>query len=391
MKDKFKALAVVFIALFLAVMMNVLKPETPKSPQPEAAIAVKTIITNAAEIEIRVQSQGVVVPRTRTSLISEVSGAVLAVSDAFVVGGTFETGDMLLKVDPTDYEVAVQRAEARLISAQAQMELEKARSAQAEKEWEITGRPKSEAPTLLLRQPYLLEAEAKLLQAKAELKQAKIKLQKTVIRAPYSGMVSKKLADVGQFVGLGTPIGETFAIDFIEVRLPLTERDMTMMDGLSSAGGLTDKLVVLSGTVDGQTASWTANVQRSEGVVDELNRSQYLVARVADPYGLAASSANTRVPLRVGTFVKASIEGRVLSDVFKVPRSALLEGSRVALVDSDSLLKIVPVEVASADDSSYYISTGLSNGDQVVTSALGTPIEGLRLKVRNNASSGVGQ
>ena len=125
--------------------------------------------------------------------------------------------------------------------------------------------------------------------------------------------------------------------------------------------------------------------------MDELNRSQYLVARVADPYGLAASSANTRVPLRVGTFVKASIEGRVLSDVFKVPRSALLEGSRVALVDSDSLLKIVPVEVASADDSSYYISTGLSNGDQVVTSALGTPIEGLRLKVRNNASSGVGQ
>jgi RND family efflux transporter MFP subunit len=390
-KDKFKAIALVFVSLFLAVMMNVLKPDTPKAPQPEAAIAVKTIIANQAQLEMRVESQGVVVPRTRTSLISEVSGAVLELSDAFVVGGTFETGDMLLKVDPTDYEVALQRAQARLISARAQMELEKARSSQAEKEWEITGRPKSEAPPLLLRQPYLLEAEANLLQAKAELRQAKIKLQKTVIRAPYAGMVSKKLADVGQFIGTGTAIGETFAIDFVEVRLPLTERDLTMMDGLSAAGKLAEKTVVLSGTVDGQAAIWTAEVARSEGVVDELNRSQYIVARVADPYGLAATTASARVPLRVGTFVKASIEGKVLNNVFKIPRGSLLEGARVGLVDSNSLLRIIPVEVASADDNSYYISAGLKNGDQVVASALGTPIEGLKLRVRNNADRGAAQ
>ena len=391
MKDKFKAIALVFVSLFLAVMMNVLKPDTPKAPQPEAAIAVKTIIANQAQLEMRVESQGVVVPRTRTSLISEVSGAVLELSDAFVVGGTFETGDMLLKVDPTDYEVALQRAQARLISARAQMELEKARSSQAEKEWEITGRPKSEAPPLLLRQPYLLEAEANLLQAKAELRQAKIKLQKTVIRAPYAGMVSKKLADVGQFIGTGTAIGETFAIDFVEVRLPLTERDLTMMDGLSAAGKLAEKTVVLSGTVDGQAATWTAEVARSEGVVDELNRSQYIVARVADPYGLAATTASARVPLRVGTFVKASIEGKVLNNVFKIPRGSLLEGARVGLVDSNSLLRIILVEVASADDNSYYISAGLKNGDQVVASALGTPIEGLKLRVRNNADRGAAQ
>jgi RND family efflux transporter MFP subunit len=390
-KDKFKAIALVFVSLFLAVVMNVLKPDTPKAPQPEAAIAVKTIIANQAQLEMRVESQGVVVPRTRTSLISEVSGAVLELSDAFVVGGTFETGDMLLKVDPTDYEVALQRAQARLISARAQMELEKARSSQAEKEWEITGRPKSEAPPLLLRQPYLLEAEANLLQAKAELRQAKIKLQKTVIRAPYAGMVSKKLADVGQFIGTGTAIGETFAIDFVEVRLPLTERDLTMMDGLSAAGKLAEKTVVLSGTVDGQAATWTAEVARSEGVVDELNRSQYIVARVADPYGLAATTASARVPLRVGTFVKASIEGKVLNNVFKIPRGSLLEGARVGLVDSNSLLRIILVEVASADDNSYYISAGLKNGDQVVASALGTPIEGLKLRVRNNADRGAAQ
>ena len=384
MKDKFVAIGVVLAALFLAVMMNVLQPDAEKTSEPEAAIAVKTEIVNRAQLAMHVESQGIVAPRTRTRIISEVSGLVLDVADAFVVGGTFKAGDMLLKLDPTDYEVALQRAEAKVISFKALMELENARSVQAEKEWGMTGRPTSEAPLLALRRPYLLEAEANLLQAKAEVRQAEIKLSKTIIRASYAGMVSEKLADIGQFVTMGTAIGETFAIDFVEIRLPLSEKDLTMMDGLSSQVELRKKQITLTGTVDGIVTSWLATLARSEGVVDELNRSQYIVARVADPYGL--DDSDRQVPLRVGTFVKASIQGKVLKDVFKVPRSALLEGSRIGLVDDQALLKIISVEVASTDDNHYYISEGLQDGHQIVTSALGTPIEGLKLRIKNDPS-----
>jgi hypothetical protein len=108
---------------------------------------------------------------------------------------------------------------------------------------------------------------------------------------------------------------------------------------------------------------------------------------VADPYGLASDDGDLAVPLRVGTFVKASIEGRVLDNIIKIPRSSLLEGSRVGLVADDNLLKIVPVTVSSGDDRYYYISAGLKDGDQVVTSALGTPIEGLKLRVKNNVTA----
>jgi len=383
-KDKFVAIGVVLAALFLAVMMNVLQPDAEKTSEPEAAIAVKTAIVKKAQLAMHVESQGIVAPRTRTRIISEVSGLVLDVADAFVVGGTFKSGDMLLKLDPTDYEVALQRAKAKVISFKALMELENARSVQAEKEWGMTGRPTSEAPLLALRRPYLLEAEANLLQAKAEVRQAEIKLSKTIIRASYAGMVSQKLADIGQFVTMGTAIGETFAIDFVEIRLPLSEKDLTMMDGLSSQAELRQKQITLTGTVDGIVTSWLATLARSEGVVDELNRSQYIVARVADPYGL--DDSDRQVPLRVGTFVKASIQGKVLKDVFKVPRSALLEGSRIGLVDDQALLKIIPVEVASTDDNHYYISEGLQDGHQIVTSALGTPIEGLKLRIKNDPS-----
>lgn len=387
MKDKLLAVSVVAAAIFLAVMMNLLAPGAAKSPEPEAAIAVKTMTVNSSELMVRVESQGVAKARTRTALVSEVSGAVLEVSDAFVAGGTFQTGDMLLKLDPTDYEVALQRAEARLMGAKAAMEFERARSVQAEKEWAMTGRPQSEAPLLALRRPYLLEAEANLLQAQSEVRQAKIKLEKTVIKAPYAGMVANKLADVGQFVTAGTRVGEAFAIDYVEVRLPLTERDLSMMGSLLSQN-LTDKTVVLSGTVDGINASWQAVIVRSEGVVSELNRAQYLVARLADPYGLKDDDNHDIVPLRVGTFVKASIEGKVLKDVFQIPRSALLEGSRVGLIDSEQLLKIMPVTVAHADDQYYYLSEGLTDGMEIVISALGTPIEGLKLRVRNDLTLG---
>ena len=387
MRDKLLAIGVVAAALFVAVMMNLLAPGADKSPEPEAAIAVKTMLVKSADLAVRVESQGVAKARTKTSLVSEVSGAVLRVSDNFVVGGTFQAGDMLMALDPTDYEVALQRAEARLMSVKAAMEFERARSVQAAKEWAMTGRPQSEAPLLALRRPYLLEAEANLLQAQSEVRQAKIKLEKTVIKAPYAGMVANKLADVGQFVTAGTRVGEAFAIDYVEVRLPLTERDLSMMGSLLSQN-LTDKTVLLSGAVDGINTSWQAAIVRSEGVVSELNRAQYLVARLADPYGLKVDQGNKSVPLRVGTFVKASIEGKVLKDVFQIPRSALLEGSRVGLIDSEQLLKIVSVTVAHADDQYYYLSNGLTEGMEIVISALGTPIEGLKLRVRNDLTAG---
>jgi RND family efflux transporter MFP subunit len=290
-----------------------------------------------------------------------------------------------LSLDPTDYEVALQRAEAQLISANARLELEKARAIQAAKEWQMTGRPQSEAPILALRKPYLAEAEANILQSKAEVKRAKLKLEKTKIRAPYAGMVASKGADVGQYVTTGSRLGETFAIDFVEVRLPLTERDLARMDALTFKGIPSESMVTLSGSVNGKQREWLAEVVRSEGVVNEINRSQYLVARMSDPYGISGSGDSVSPPLLVGTFVTAKLKGKVLEDVFELPRSALLQGSKVATVDSQTRMNIRAVDVIFSDDSFYYV-TGLNDGVQVITSALGTPIEGLKLLLRNSST-----
>ena len=381
---KFVPVLLVLGALAVTVLMFLSQPEPVKAPAPEAALAVKTQILKSTSVTLEVESQGTVQPRTRTSLVSEVSGTVLEVSEQFIVGGTFNAGDILMKLDPTDYEVALQRAQAQLISANAMLELEKARAIQAMKEWEMTGRPQSEAPILALRKPYLAEAEANILQAKAEVKRAKLKLEKTEIRAPYAGMVASKGADVGQYVTMGSRLGETFAIDFIEVRLPLTERDLARMDALTFKGIPSESMVTLSGSVNGMQTNWVAQVVRSEGVVNAINRSQYLVARMSDPYGMGTSEGRDSPPLLVGTFVTAKLKGKVLEEVFELPRSALLQGSKVAIVDPQTRMNIRTVDVIFSDDSYYYVR-GLNEGVQVITSAIGTPIEGLKLQLRNSS------
>jgi len=385
---KFVPVLLVLGAIMLAILMSALKPEPLKAEEPEAALAVKTQILNRTEVTLSVESQGTVRPRTRTTLISEVSGTVLEVSDYFIVGGSFDAGDMLMRLDPTDHEVALQRAKAQLISANALLELEKARAVQAKKEWEMTGRPEADSPLLALRKPYLAEAEANILQAKAQLKQAELKLQRATIRAPYAGMVSLKSVDVGQYVTTGSRLGETFAIDFVEVRLPLTEKDLSQMEAMSFQNSDAANTVALSGSANGNPASWSALIVRSEGVVNELNRSQYVVARISNPYKLNQTLTASTPPLLVGTFVTAKLKGKTLDNVFKVPRSALLQGSKVAVVDDMQRLQINSVNVVFSDEDYYYVSTGLKKDAEVIVSAIGTPIEGQKLEVKNSLKNG---
>lgn len=377
MKNALKPVGILAVFILIAFAMTALRPEPVKVEAPENALAVKILKMESAQAVLSIESQGSVVPRTRTSLISEVSGAVLEVSPQFMVGGTFEKGDTLLTLDSTDYEVGFQRAEASLISRQAQLTFEQARATQAEKEWAMTGRPSDEAPILALRKPYLAEARANVLQAEAEVKQARQKLRRTTIRAPYAGMVSAKLVDVGQYVTVGTPLGESFAIDVVEIRLPLTDKDLSMMNKVEFSNAADAPKLVLSASVGGENVTWNADLVRSEGVVDQLNRAQYVVAQVADPYGIISPASGP--VLLVGTFVRAFISGKTLSDVYRVPRHAMLEGSQVALVDAESRLRLTSVETTFGDDDFYYVSAGLKTGDEVIVSAIGTAIEGMKV------------
>ena len=381
MKTKLLPLIVIVAAFLIALIMSAFKPNSLELESPDREVAVTTEIINSSKVELQAISQGTVQPRTSTTLVSEVSGAVLDVAAQFEVGGTFNKGDVLVRLDAADYKVAKQRAEAQLKSAKAQLLTEQAKSIQAKKEWQMTGRPLEDAPVLALRTPFLAEAEARLIQAQAEVAQAELKIQRTIIRAPYAGMVASTHVDMGQYVTIGTKLGSIFAIDYAEIRLPMTDKQMSKLslsEGSIKNQSFTNAKVELKAVVNGSEVEWPAVLVRSEGTIEQSSRAQYLVATIDDPYNL--KNQKNRQPLLMGTFVEATVSGKTIDAVHALPRYALRANQRVAMVTAEKRLKMVAVDYIFDDRNYYYINSGLEGSVEVVTSGMGIMVDGMKVK-----------
>jgi RND family efflux transporter MFP subunit len=352
------------------------------------AVLVDTITAEVVSLNFTVNSQGTVRPRTETILVSEVSGKIVSVAPEFVAGGFFREGEVLLQIDPSDYEAGLKRAEAALASRKARLADETARSEQALKDWKNLGR-QGQPTDLALRKPQMADARANVSAAEADVQKARRDLERTRITVPYDGLVRQKLVDIGQYVTPGTRLGITFAIDTAEVRLPLTNNDLRYLD-LPSETEIknTDKPfppVILSTENGDNTIQWQARIIRTEGVVDETSRVIYAVAQVIDPYGVLGRSEQEE--LKIGTFVNAEIQGLPAENVVVLPRYVLRADHTVLIANTDNELEILPVNVLRAEPRKVYLSGGITGGTQVVTTTLDAPVPGTRLAIRGLEST----
>jgi len=372
---------IVISIMLVIVMVTVAKGKRPdRKDTANVAIRVDAIVAETASLNFTVHSQGTVRPRTETTLVAEVSGKIVSVSSNFISGGFFREGEVLLQIDPSDYQTSLLRAQANLAARKAQLADQKARSEQARRDWTNLGR-EGEPSDLTLRIPQLAEAEAGVQAAEAELKEAERDLQRTRIKVPYDGLVRNKIVDVGQYVSPGTPLGVTFAIDTAEIRLPLSNNDLRYLD-LPSATRLEQSQrvpVVLSAEGEQDRGQWNGEIVRTEGVVDENSRVVYAVAEVVDPYGVLGHSKPAE--LKMGSFVRAEIQGLRAENVIVLPRSVLSADNTVLVANDERLLEIRHVTVVRAEPRTVYISEGIKDGELVVTTSMDAPIPGTRLAV----------
>jgi RND family efflux transporter MFP subunit len=354
-----------------------------RKPDTEKTVLVDTIEARVESLNFTVDSQGTVKPRTETTLVSEVSGKIVSVAPEFVAGGFFHEGEVLLQIDPSDYEAGLKRAEAALASRKAKLADETARSEQALKDWQNMGK-KGQPSDLGLRKPQMADARANVSAAEADVQKARRDLERTRITVPYDGLVRQKAVDIGQYVTPGTRLGITFAIDTAEVRLPLSHKDLNYLK-LPTETEVKNQArsfppVTLSAEVAGGTRQWQARIIRTEGVVDEVSRVIYAVAQVVDPYGVLGQSKQQE--LKIGTFVNAQIEGLPAENVVVLPRYVLRADNTVLVANSDNELEILPVTVLRAEPKKVYLSKGIKGGTKVVTTTLDAPVPGTRLTVR---------
>ena len=375
-------LIIVFASAAAWALVNA-RPEVATASIAPPALLVDVVQARRNPVTFSVQSQGSVAPRTQTTLVAEASGQIVEVSPAFVSGGFFRKDDVLVRIDPRNYESVVKRARAAVARAETQLATETATASYAKEDYARLQRLNPNtgpASALALRKPQLSAAMAELQSAQADLEKAEGDLDRTVIRAPYDGLVRQKIADVGQYVNVGSQLAMTFAIDIAEVRLPITQNDLQYLDLTKLRAGLPLE-VVLQTQLGGETVSWAAVITRSEGVFDADTRVLYLVAQVADPYGLQRGAEGAQVPLMMGTFVSAQIAGRPGGDLFVVPRQSIYRGKTIWLVDDDSTIRPARVDVVRADENFFYISDGLMEGDRYCATAVEQPLPGMKVRV----------
>ncbi len=381
-------LIVVSIAIVIALVTYQQAKNAAKKPETTKAVLVDVIEAEVQSLNFSVESQGTVRPRTETTLVSEVAGKIVSVAPEFVAGGFFREGEILLQIDPSDYQTGLKRAEAALASREARLADEIARSKQALKDWQNIGR-EDQPSDLVLRKPQLADARANVSAAEADVQKAKRDLERTRITVPYDGLVREKLVDIGQYVAPGTRLAVTFAIDTAEVRLPLTHNDLRYLDLPSETEAKQRRknfpAVILSAEQGGETRTWEARIIRTEGVVDEISRVTYAVAQVTDPYGLLGQSHQQE--LKIGTFVNASIEGLPAKNVVVLPRFVLRADNTVLVANANNELEIAPVNVTRAEPKKVYISSGIKAGDKVVITTLDAPVPGTRLAIREPRAS----
>jgi len=392
------AVAIIGIAFAIMLAKSAKKPES-QIPQPKLP-AVEVQIAEATRHTYRIQSQGTALPRTSIRLVSEVSGKVVSVAKSFDVGQIFTKGDVLLKIDARDYELALAQARSQVAQAQLRLQMEVKEADVVRREWELLNQ--GEPSGLQAREPQLASARAALEAALAAEEAAKRNLDRCEIRAPFDGMVARAGVRPGQFAALATPLGELFATDVVEVRLPLIASDLSFIDlprpGAKVALGQAPK-VTLSARAGERRTEWLGHIVRSEETVDPMNRMVYVVAQVIDPYGLAKRDG---APLRSGTFVRASIEGRTQENVIVLPRHALRGKNQVWIVSEKSTLQewlgyrepshhkrliFRSVDVSFADAKQVIVAAGIQQGEQVVVSLLAAVVDGMGVKVREAEST----
>ena len=400
MLKKLLPAVIILAALVIAIMLRQLRPEAEQNEPQQLAVVVDAVTVTVQDAAIVVASQGTVEPRTRTNLVSEVSGQVVSVSPAFVAGGFFRKGDVLLQLDDLDYRPAVGRAEAAVAAARSQLELERGQGDVAQREWDRMSeaeRGRIRARELYLRKPQMAEAVARLESAEADLEQARTDLSKTTIIAPYDGLVSAKNTDIGQYVTTGAAIAETFAVDYAEVRLPIPEGKIAFLDlpaatsNFAGNGNLANAPVVdLVRSIGNRDYHWTGNLTRTEGVLDPRTRVLFSVVQVEDPYNLYKNNDSwSREPLRIGTYVNASIKGKVLEDVVVLPRYTLQANNIIWTADTEGRLRPKNVDVLTINGDDVYISGGLENGDRVILTRLENPLNGALVQVNTMETSGL--
>jgi RND family efflux transporter MFP subunit len=308
-------------------------------------------------------------------MVPEVGGRIIWLNKNFIPGSRLKKGEIVAKIDNRDYKLAFEQQMGQVQQAELNLTLEKGRGEIAKEEWNMLGDGSLEenASILALRKPQMQEATQRTLSAKSGLKRARLNLKRTVIRAPFDAIVVDKNVDIGQLVGPATPVGTIMGSEelWVDVSVPVESLNVIRIPGLNAKEGSPAKIVQTAGSA---TIERTGSVIRLHGRLNSKNRTATVLVSVKNPFDM-----KNGLPLLAGAYVDVEIKGVQRQNLFKIPASALKDTDSVWLVKNNHLKK-VRVKIAWKEKLNVILSGGVQDGDEIVTSPISFPLDGMLVK-----------
>lgn len=376
-------ISILVVAGFAYYALSNMRQAPPRQAPERLPVLVEYTEVQFGSVRFQVPTQGNVMPRFATQLTAEVGGRIKWVSPKFVAGGFFSKDEVLLRIDDFDYKTAVEEARANLARAQAMVAEERARGQVAEAEWRSI--QAGEIPELGLRRPQLASELANLQSAQARLAQAERNLERTQVKAPFNGVLQSRNVNLGQFIPANANIGAFFGTDVAEIRVALSEFDLSLLPDLSVLTAEDSyPEALLRAEVAGETQEWRGQLVRTEGVIDADSRVTYAVIAVQDPYNLNGDGDRRVLPF--GRFVRLYVQGIEVSDLVELPRYAVSSNHQVWVITPERTLELRDVDVFRRDRNAVFIRDGLQNGELVMLTQLENPLNGLRVRIPGEAN-----
>ena len=355
-------------------------PKARKRPPAKMTSLVRVISVNPDNHGVTVSAMGTVIPAREIVLEARVAGEIVAIHPEFTAGGFLEKESEILRIDPQDYQLALTLARAMVKDAESKLKLLVAEAEAAKDEWRELYRDQDQAnnepPPLVFKAPQLSAARAMLTAEKAEVRKAQLNLSRTRIRAPFNAFVRAKQVDIGSQVSGQEKLAELVGTDeyWIQASIPVDRLDWMMIPRRPAEPGSAVRILHRNGH------EIAGRVLKLLGDLGSEGRMARILVEVKDPLNLKTGEENRPVIL-IGEYVKIEIEGRNLKNVYRIPRTALRDNSKIWVVNQDSKLDIRRVETLWRDAKTVLLREGLEPDDQLIVSDLPAPINGMPVQV----------
>ena len=345
----------------------------------ETAMLVETITVERGTFQPVIEATGTVQPEQDVILSPRVQGMIVSLSSNFIPGGTVRKGEVLLRLDPADYENMVRMRQSELDQALADLSIEQGRQNVALQDYELVGRElPEEKKALALRQPQLNAIQARIAAAEAAVEQAELLLERTTIRAPFNAQVVTRDANVGSQVAPGDQLARLVGLDryWIVATVPMNQLRWLDFPAGSRTRGAAVRIRDRSSWPAGQYRE--GYVEKLLGTLDDQTRLARVLVTVTDPLARRTNTAD--YPLMIGAFVQTHIQAREIENVVRLDRDYLRQNETVWVME-DGKLRIRDAGIAFRDAEYAYLESGLAAGDSVVTTNLATVVDGAPLRL----------